>query len=307
MNSEQQTLNPELSMRYLLILCLLLYNFFSFAQERSSFVKKLPVPHRAVNDFGRFLTSSERTTLDIELKNYQKRTSNAIVIVTLDSLTDPKTKKEYTVEEAAWLYFNSWGIGDSIKNNGVLLLASRNPRRVRIEVGKGLPVLDNYFCQGVIDNNLVPAFKKGHFFTGFKDAITELEGRLDNPPPPEPAKPAAQSFTSIDTHASTSSWFGSMVKGFTQIVTFIFGIIVIVGIALLRVRMGFPGGYYSGGGYRRHEDGNWSSDDNDRWNNNSSSSSSSFFSDSSSSSSSSSSSDSYSGGSSSGGGASGSW
>jgi uncharacterized protein len=292
-------------MRHLLTAFLLFCSFFSFAQEKSSFVKKLPVPHRAVNDFGRFLTSSERTTLDMELKNYLKRTSNAIVIVTLDSLTDPKTKKEYSVEESAWLYFNTWGIGDSIKNNGVLLLASRKPRRVRIEVGKGLPALDDYFCQGVIDNNLVPAFKKGYYFTGFKEAITELEGRLDNPPAPEPARPAAQSFTSITSPATANSWFESMVGGFFKIAGVIFGLFIIVGIALFRARMGLPGGYYSRGGYRRHGYGYWSSNDNDRWNNNSSS-----FSDSSSSSfssSSSSSSDSYSGGSSSGGGASGSW
>jgi uncharacterized protein len=296
-------------MRHLLTAFLLFCSLLSFAQEKLSFVKKLPVPHRAVNDFGRFLTSSERTTLDIEQKSYLKRTSNAIVIVTLDSLTDPKTKQEYSVEEAASLYFNTWGIGDSIKNNGVLLLASRKPRRVRIEVGKGLPALDDYFCQGVIDNNLVPAFKKEHFFTGFKEAITELENRLDNPPAPVLApQSAAQSFTTI-APATSSSWFESTVKNFFQIVVFIFGIIVIVGIALFRARMGLPGGYYSRGGYRRHGYGYWSSNDDDRWNNNNSSSTDFFSgsSDSSFSSSSSSSSGSYSGGSSSGGGASGSW
>ena len=265
-----------------------------------------------MNDFGRFLTSNERTTLDIELKSYLKRTSNAIVIVTLDSLTDPKTKQEYTVEEAALLYFNTWGIGDSIKNNGVLLLASRKPRRVRIEVGKGLgAVLDDNFCQGVIDDNLVPAFKKGSFFTGFKEAITALENRLDNPPAPQAAaQPAAQSFTTI-APATSSSWVESTAKGIKMAAGFVFIIIFIVGIAFFRARMGFPPGYYSGGGYRRHGYGYGFSNDNDRWDNNSSSSFFSGSSDSSSSSfsssSSSSSSDSYSGGSSSGGGASGSW
>jgi uncharacterized protein len=171
-------------MRYLLILSLLLCNFFSFSQEKSSFVKKLPVPHKAVNDFGRFLTSSERTTLEIELKSYLKRTSNALVIVTLDSLTDPETKKEYTVEEAALAYFNTWGVGDKEKNNGVLLMISRSPRKVRIQVGSGLDnILTNENCQEIIDNNLVPNFKEGSFYTGIKEAITAIEQRLDNPAP----------------------------------------------------------------------------------------------------------------------------
>lgn len=296
-------------MRYFLTASLLLYSIFSFARNKelpSSFVKKLPVPHKAVNDFSRFITSSERTTLDLELKSYLKRTSNAIVIVTLDSLTDPKTKKEYTVEEAASLYFNTWGIGDSIKNNGVLLLASRKPRRIRIEVGQGLStVLDDYFCQSIIDSNLVPAFKKDYYFTGFKEAITALENRLDNPPAP---KPAAEFFTTIEKPAPTSSGLAIM-KGFFRIIEWIFGFIFIVILAMLG-----RGNRYSDRYYNRHgcHHGYWSPYDNDRWNNNSSSfsssnSSSSFFSGSSDSSSSSSSSDSYSGGSSSGGGASGSW
>ncbi|AEW01378.1 hypothetical protein A4D02_05155 [Niastella koreensis] len=305
-------------MRYLLTVSLLLYTLFSFSQNKelkSSFVKKLPVPHKAVNDFGRFLISSEKTTLEIELKSYLKQTSNAIVIVTLDSLTDPKTKQEYTVEEAASLYFNAWGIGDSMKNNGVLLLVSRTPRRVRIEIGKGLSaVLDNGFCQYIIDNDLVPNFKNGKFFNGFKEAIIGIENKLASSPAPQAAvEPAAESFTTI-APATNSSWLESMGMGMLQVGEFILGIIVIVALAMFGSMNRFSRGYYSGGGYRRDE--YWSSnDDDDRWHNNndnSSDSSSSFISSSSdasfsSSSSSSSSSDSYSGGSSSGGGASGSW
>ena len=102
-------------MRILFILSFCLISIFSFAQHKktgSPFIKNLPVPHRAVNDFGKFLTVSEKEYLEKELVRYHKKSSNAIVIITLDSLTDPKTKKEYTIEETAFLYLNKWGIGE---------------------------------------------------------------------------------------------------------------------------------------------------------------------------------------------------
>jgi uncharacterized protein len=302
-------------MRLLFILTFLLVNILSFAQKNTStFVKLLPVPHKPVNDFAGFLTGSQRKTLQSDLNSYLKRTTNAIVIVTLDSLTDPKTKEEYSIEEAALAYFNTWGIGDSIKNNGVLVLVSRNPKRMRIEVGTGLEnVLDNSYCQDIIDSCLVPAFKKEYYFSGFKKAITVLENRLDNPPPPPDPKPAFDySKTTYYTEPEASSSHGFWNGLTTFIGTIIFALIVVFSKL---ARWGRGGGWYTRDGYSsrsynrsdsysyindNERDLSWSSSgSDDSWS--SSSSSDSF------SSSSSSSSDSYSGGTSDGGGASGSW
>ena len=162
-------------MRYLVAIFLLFCSVLSFSQKTepgNSFVRELPDSGKAVNDFGKFLTGDGRLWLENELAAYRKRTGNAIVIITLDSLTDPQTKVAYTIEEAALLYFNTWGIGDSQKNNGVLLMASRNPRRVRIQVGKGIQdLLTDYTCQVIVDEKLVPNFKTGAFFKGVKEAV----------------------------------------------------------------------------------------------------------------------------------------
>jgi uncharacterized protein len=168
-------------MRYFLIISLLLCSLGAFTQKKKAppFVRPLPVPHRAVNDFAKFINENERAWLEKELVSYHRRTGNAIVFISLDSLTDPNTKKQYTIEEAASLYFNTWGIGDSIKNNGVLLMASKSPRRVRIEVGKGLEaVLTNNVCQEIIDEKVVPDFKQGLFFNGIKEAVQAIENKL---------------------------------------------------------------------------------------------------------------------------------
>src|SRR5581483_11964984 len=171
-------------MRPLLLLALICTSVIAFAQHKksSSFIKAWPQPAMAVNDFGHLLTPGEKQYLEKEVHDYHQRTTNAIVIITLDSLTDPKTKEEHTVEETALSYFNKCGIGDKVKNNGVLLLVSKKPHRVRITVGKGLDtVLTDAICQQIIDEELVPNFKQGLFYDGLKNAVIELEHHLDEP------------------------------------------------------------------------------------------------------------------------------
>jgi uncharacterized protein len=228
-------------------------------------------------------------------------------------LTDPKTKKEYTVEEAARLYLNTWGIGDSVKNNGVLLLISRKPRRIAIEVGWGLMAVLNYpFCKGIIDSTMAPAFKNDNYFTGLKDAVTALENKVDDPvpPPQRVTKPLRTSHSHLYTLQSASSEDEPLGKDFFMIIVgLVGGLILIVIIAMLRKE---SDGYYDGEGYYRRERRRRDKQMIESLSGNSSRgsfSSSSFSSSSSSSRSSSlsSSSSSYGGGGSSGGGASGSW
>lgn len=296
-------------MRYIVTIFLLLCSVLSFSQKienENSFVKELPDSDKTVNDFGKFLTSDGRLWLENELAAYRERTGNAIVIITLDSLTDPKTKKAYTIEQAALLYFNTWGIGNSKKNNGVLLMASRNPRRVRIQVGTGVQnVFTDYTCQAIVNETLVPNFKTGAFFKGVKEAVHAIENKLEHPAQVVESAPVAQSaqeqYTSpiddSDFHGYKSPGIGPEV-----IIVGLFIITAILVYVFANRMAKQKGGWYSNSGYNTydsfHSSSNWSSGRS--WSSGGSSSSGS-------SGGSSSSGGSYGGGSSSGGGASGSW
>lgn len=302
-------------MRYILFLCVLLCTTFSFAQKKKTaipFIRPLPVPHHTVNDFAHFLTVEQNGSLEKELSGYRARTGNALVFISLDSLTDARTQKQYTIEEAANLYFNKWGIGDSLKNNGVLLIMSRSPRRVRIEVGKGLePVLTNDICQQIIDDKLVPNFKKGTFYQGIKEAVAAIEQNLDNPPVAA-AEPDIPNYSYQEETASTQTEESSAGGVFGMAAAVFVSLIVLIIIWVQR-QAGRVGGLFSGTGFRRagidnsfaepsftdnsSDSSSWSSNDN----------SVAAFSSPSFDSSPSPSSDSFSGGSSDGGGASGSW
>ena len=148
-------------MRIVAITIALLVSTLCFAQTQHSFVRPLPDRAKAVFDFGGFLAPKDEKALEQELIRYQKASTNAIVIITLDSLTNPETKEAYNIEQASLMYFNTWGIGDKEKNNGILIMASKHPRGVRIATGLGIDyILTDAICQQIIDRDLVPNFKK---------------------------------------------------------------------------------------------------------------------------------------------------
>jgi uncharacterized protein len=296
-------------MRYIATIFLLFCSVLSFSQKtetENSFVRALPDSGKAVNDFGKFLTGDGRLWLENELAAYRERTGNAIVIITLDSLTDPQTKIAYTVEEAALLYFNTWGIGDKVKNNGVLLMTSRNPRRVRIQTGKGVQdVLTDYTCQVIVNETLVPNFKTGAFFKGVKEAVHAIENNLENPAQLVDSTPAVQSESEqYIGRVDDSDFHGYQSPGIgPELVIAGLLLIMVIAIYVVAARTAKQkGGWYSSRGYDTY-DSDYSSFNRSfgsGWSSGRSSSSGS-------SGGSSSSGGSYGGGSSSGGGASGRW
>lgn len=173
-------------MRTLLLASLCLLGNILFAQRYSSFIKDLPTPIRVINDFGSFFTPTQKSSLEDSLVSYRRKTGNAIVVITLSTLTDRKTGTTWSVEETALQYFSKWGIGDRNKNNGVLVLISKEPRRVRITTGTGVDkILTDNECQRIINETIVPSFKAGKYYTGVKAGVHDIEAVLDNKVQPE--------------------------------------------------------------------------------------------------------------------------
>lgn len=143
------------------------------------FIRPAPVPARVVNDDASLLVEAERDDLSKELAAFWKSSANCIVIITLDSLTNPHTLKKYTLEETATAYFNKWGICDKEKNNGVLILIVPSRRVIRIEVDYGLEsILTDEVCKQIITGEIAPRFKQGYYYSGSKAAIKIIKQKL---------------------------------------------------------------------------------------------------------------------------------
>lgn len=130
--------------------------------ERASFVQ----------DSGGVLGPEYCTMIDGISRQLNAATGAELAIVTVDDLGGT------TVEDFAERLFQRFGIGERGKDNGLLILFSRDDRKVRIEVGYGLEdALNDARAGRLLDEYAIPRFKSGEYGRGLYDtamAVAEL-------------------------------------------------------------------------------------------------------------------------------------
>ena len=140
-----------------------------------------------VNDFANVINSSdEETILNMASRLYEEsENSTQVVVVTIDSLNG------YSIEEYANELFNTWGIGDKERNDGVLILLSVGDRESRIEVGYGLEgVLTDSGTGRIQDEYMIPYYENNNFSKGLvsgTEAVCDIingelviDGKINN-------------------------------------------------------------------------------------------------------------------------------
>lgn len=128
-----------------------------------------PNPPRLVNDLAGVLLGNEAEALEQKLRAYNDSTSTQIAVVTMPTIGD------YESSEVALKILRDWGIGTKEKNNGILILAVIQDRKVRIEVGYGLEgVVPDAIANRIIDEELKPNFRAGHYYQGFDEATDKI-------------------------------------------------------------------------------------------------------------------------------------
>lgn len=153
--------------RYFLVFLLLPLGLLA---AESDFPAK-PTPPRLVNDLAHMMDAGQVAQLEAKLLHYEQTSSTQITVVTITSLGD------YDVAQYAIELGNRWGVGQKGKNNGVLILASKDDRKINISTGYGLEgALTDATSGRIIRNEIVPAFKDGDYYEGFvrgADAVIE--------------------------------------------------------------------------------------------------------------------------------------
>jgi uncharacterized protein len=150
------------------LITLLLFACFaqlSFAQN----ILPRPNPPKLVNDVAGVLSPEQREILEQKLVALDDSSSNQIAIVLIPTLDG------YPIEEYANKLYRDWGIGHKGTNNGVLIIAAINDRKVRIEVGYGLEgAIPDVTASDIYNNLIVPAFRDQNYYRGLDDATTAL-------------------------------------------------------------------------------------------------------------------------------------
>lgn len=120
------------------------------------------------------LTPLQRETLNTTLRDYEQLTTNQFVILIVPSLEGE------SIEPFANRVFHAWGIGDKIKDNGVLLVWATGERKVRLEVGYGLEAkLTDGRAGQIIREAITPHFRDREWYTGLTNGVNAVIAQLD--------------------------------------------------------------------------------------------------------------------------------
>ena len=132
-------------------------------------IPERPSPPRLVNDFAGMLSADEAATLEKKLNDYNDSTSTQIAIVIVNNL-DGDEAGNY-----AFKLGDKWGIGRTQKDNGILILISKETHDAFIATGRGMEgAITDVHCKRIIENIIVPAFKDGNYFDGLNGAADAL-------------------------------------------------------------------------------------------------------------------------------------
>jgi uncharacterized protein len=145
------------------IVCFLFFQNILFAQI------EFPELTGRVVDNAKILSQEQENSLSSILEAHEKKSSNQIVIVTLNSL------KGYDIADFGYQLGRHWSIGQKEKNNGVLLIVSMAEKKIRIEVGYGLEgALSDKTAHEIIEYIIKPKFKQGNFYNGISEGINTI-------------------------------------------------------------------------------------------------------------------------------------
>lgn len=122
-----------------------------------------------VNDYAGMISPSAKSKLEEGLRAFEQSDSTQIVVLTIPSL-EGENLEEFGIKVG-----EAWKIGQKGKDNGAILIVSKQDRKMRIEVGYGLEGrLTDLAAGRIIDLVIKPRFQQGDFDGGFIAGVSSM-------------------------------------------------------------------------------------------------------------------------------------
>lgn len=160
---------------YFIILFFLGYYTISFSQNE---IPNPPSPPKLyVNlskQFPNFVNPTEAAQLEKELENFEKETSNEIVVVIVDNFNG-MDRADFAIKLG-----EKWKVGKEKEDNGVVILIkptkTDGKRTSFIATGRGLEgAIPDATCKLIVDKELNPFLKENKNFEGISKSLTVLK------------------------------------------------------------------------------------------------------------------------------------
>jgi uncharacterized protein len=149
---------------------------------------KVPPLTQRVTDLTSTLDAGQIQTLETRLAEFEKNKGAQLAVLIV-----PTTQPE-SIEQFGIRVVEAWKLGRKNVDDGALLLVAKDDRTLRIEVGYGLEgVLNDATANRIIDEIIVPHFKRGDFYTGIDSGLAAMMQVVNGEPLPPPQRRAAAS------------------------------------------------------------------------------------------------------------------
>src|SRR5580704_15762471 len=127
-------------------------------------------PTHYFNDYASLIDSQTAQQLEQKLQDFERQTSNQILVVIYPSLPADTSIEDFTHDA-----FRAWKPGQAGRNNGAVLFVFVKDRKMRIQTGYGLEgALPDAICKRIISDQMVPRFQAGDFDGGVTAAVDAM-------------------------------------------------------------------------------------------------------------------------------------
>lgn len=129
----------------------------------------VPSLNARVNDYAAMLSVGTVQQLERTLADFERSDSTQIVVLTIPTLAG-ESLEEFSIKVA-----EAWKVGQKGRDNGAVLVISKQERKIRIEVGRGLEgKLTDLVTGRIIRGEIAPRFKSGDFDGGVLAGVSAI-------------------------------------------------------------------------------------------------------------------------------------
>ena len=149
------------------VLALLFVLFATFAHAAETIP---PAPRDHFNDYASVVRADTARQLNNELTQFERDTSNQLVVAIFPHMQSDSSIEDYTVRVA-----QAWRVGQKERKNGAVLFIFSLDRKLYVQVGYGLEgVLPDALCKQIVENEIAPRFRSGDFDGGLTAGVRAM-------------------------------------------------------------------------------------------------------------------------------------
>jgi len=163
---------------FIITITLFSVNFFCAQTKKETTASSetqstFPTSYEYVNDFEKIFTAHQTETLNTTLKSFDKKYLYNIIIITTSSSKPYNTFQEYIEALDKHLY------QDLKLDPTILIVLSKELRQVQV-LGADLIhyKLNNDETKEIVSSFAVPEFKKGDYYKGLEDTVSQIMKKL---------------------------------------------------------------------------------------------------------------------------------